>query len=106
MLLHNFLGTKNFTYTSIEKLEMRANAWQWNRYYTWQKRQQLGDGENPNTNTLAKELEKYFDTKLVTEDQFTEENDNLAKRIKIDPQLKLRYKSNQVQYEFNKSTVA
>lgn len=35
-----------------------------------------------------------------------EENEKLAKRIKTDPQPKLLYRSNQVQYEFNNSTVA
>ena len=34
-----------------------------------------------------------------------EENEKLAKRIKTDPQPKLPYTSNQVQYEFNNSTV-
>ena len=47
--------------------------------------QHQDDGENPDTRTSIKELEKYFDTKLdPIKDQFTEENEKLVKRITID----------------------
>ena len=49
------------------------------------KRQHQDDGENPDTRTSIKELKKYFDTKLdPIKNQFTEENEKLAKRITID----------------------
>lgn len=59
------------------------------------KQQYQNDGEKSNINTLVKELKKYFHTKLdAIKDQFTEENEKLAMRTKIDPQPKLRYRSN------------
>ena len=54
-----------------------------------------------------KELKKYFHIKLsAIKEQFTEENEKLAKRIEIDLQPKLLYRSNQVQYELGNSAVA
>ena len=54
-----------------------------------------------------KELKKYFHIKLsAIKEQFTEENEKLAKRIEIDLQPKLLYRSNQVQYQLGNSAVA
>ena len=58
------------------------------------------DEENLNTNTLVKELNNYFDTKLdAMKDQFMEENEKLAKRIKIDAQAK--YATEVMKYNMN-----
>ena len=65
--------------------------------------------EKTNTNTLVKELKKHFDMKLNAikdQDQFKKKNKKFAKRIKADAQTKSRYRSNQVQYDLNNSTVA
>ena len=72
------------------------------------KRQYLKDGKT-NTNTLVKELKKHFDTKLNAikdQDQFKKNNKKFAKRIKVNAQTKSRYRSIQVQYDLNNSTVA
>ena len=58
------------------------------------------DEENLNTNTLVKELNNYFDTKLdAMKDQFMEENEKLAKRIKIDAQA--NYATEVMKYKMN-----
>ena len=43
---------------------------------------------------------------IKDQDQFKKKNKKFAKRIKADAQTKSRYRSNQVQYDLNNSTVA
>ena len=57
-----------------------------------------------NANEAIENLKTYFDSKFDDiQQQFSKENEKLAKRMKKDSKYKFRYKSNQIQFDFNES---
>ena len=49
-------------------------------------------------------LKTYFDSKFDDiQQQFSKENEKLAKRMKTDSKYKFCYKSNKIQFDFNES---
>ena len=70
------------------------------RKRAWRNEQQA----NTNTNEAIENLKTYFDSTFDDiQQQFSKENEKLAKRMKTDSKYKFRYKSNQMQFEFNES---
>ena len=59
-----------------------------------------------NTNEAIENLRTYFEIDDKFDDiqqQFSKENEKLVKRMKTDSKYKFRYKSNQIQFDFNES---
>ena len=65
------------------------------RKRAWRNEQQA----STNTNEAIKNLK-------TIQQQFSKENEKLAKRVKTDSKYKFRYKSNQIQFDFNESISA
>ena len=57
-----------------------------------------------NTNKAIKNLKTYFNSNFSDiQQQFSKAYEKLAKRMKTDSKYKSRYKSNQIQFDFNES---
>ena len=70
------------------------------RKQAWRNEQQA----STNTNKAIENLKTYFDSTFDDiQQQFSKENEKLTKRMKKDSKYKFRYKSNQIQFEFNES---
>ena len=66
----------------------------------WRNEQQA----STNTNEAIENLKTYFDSKFDDiQQQFSKENEKLAKRMKTDSKYNFRFKSNQIQFDFNES---
>ena len=70
------------------------------RKRAWRNEQQA----STNTNKAIENLKTYFDSTFDDiQQQFSKENEKLAKRMKTDSKYKFCYKSNQIQFEFSES---
>ena len=70
------------------------------RKQAWRNEQQA----STNTNEAIENLKTYFDSKFNDiQQQFSKENEKLAKIMKTDSKYKFCYKSNQIQFDFNES---
>ena len=70
------------------------------RKRAWRNEQQA----STNTNKATENLKIYFDSKFDDiQQKFSKENEKYAKRMKTDSKYKFRYKSNQIQFDFNES---